>query len=101
VLRTKLRNIAVLHTLYRSVIMFYKRKRYKLKHFHKTFFINGKSYIWRDLIAHEYSVEIGRYVIFAPRVAIVGGDHKYDFPVTPIVFSGMSIIKKTVIEPDV
>jgi len=112
VLRTKLRNIAFLHVMYRSVVMFYKRRRYRLKQVHSTFLINGKSCVSRDLIAHEYSsigpdcsigprVEIGRYVMFAPRVAIVGGDHKYDIPGTPMVFSGRSILKKTIIEPDV
>jgi acetyltransferase-like isoleucine patch superfamily enzyme len=111
-LRTKLRNITGLHTLYRSVIMICKRRRYGLKHVHKTFFINGRSHLSRDLVAHEYSsigpgcsigprVEIGRYAMLAPRVAIVGGDHRFNVPACPMVFSGRSTVGNTVIESDV
>ena len=77
-LRTKLRNMALLHTLYRSVVMSYKRKRYRLKNVHRTFFMNGRSFVSRDLVAHEFSsigpeccigsrVELGPYVMFARR----------------------------------
>jgi acetyltransferase-like isoleucine patch superfamily enzyme len=92
--------------------MMYKRKRYGLKHVHKTFFMNGKSNVSRDLIAHEYSgmgeecyigpnVELGPYAMIGPRVAIVGGDHRYDIPGTPIIFSGRAQVDKTTIEADV
>ena len=111
-LRTKLRNMAPLHTLYRSVVMSYKRKRYRLKNVHSTFFMNGRSFVSRDLVAHEFSsigpecyigprVELGSYVMFAPRVAVVGADHKYDIPGTAIAFSGRETLKKTVIDADV
>lgn len=93
--------------------MMYKRKRYGLKHVHKTFYINGKQmHVSRDLIAHEYShisgacyicphVELGPYVMFGPRVTIIGGDHKFDIPGTPMIFSGRPLQKKTRIEADV
>ena len=47
------------------------------------------------------NVEIGRYVMFGPRVVIVGGDHRYDLPGIPSIFSGRGTIEKTVIEDDV
>jgi UDP-3-O-[3-hydroxymyristoyl] glucosamine N-acyltransferase len=111
-LRARLRKIHFLHTLFRALIMMYKRKRYGLKHVHKTFFMNGKSNVSRDLIAHEYSgmgeecyigpnVELGPYAMIGPRVAIVGGDHRYDIPGTPIIFSGRAQVDKTTIEADV
>jgi serine acetyltransferase len=110
-LRTTLRNIELIHTLYESLIMIYKRKKYRLKHVHKTFIMDGKSWISRDLIAHEYSfigvecligpkVELGPYVMLGPRVAIVGADHRYDIAGTPMIFSGRPVLKKTVIESD-
>jgi acetyltransferase-like isoleucine patch superfamily enzyme len=91
--------------------MKYKRTRYGLKHVHKTFYLHGKSRISRDFIAHEYSsmgddcwigpcVELGAYAMVAPRVAIVGADHRFDKPGTPTVFSGRAELKKTVIEAD-
>jgi acetyltransferase-like isoleucine patch superfamily enzyme len=73
--------------------------------------MNGKNHVSRDLIAHEYAsmgdecwigphVELGPYVMLAPRVAIVGGDHRYDIPDKPTMFSGRPKVKKTVIEAD-
>jgi len=47
------------------------------------------------------NVELGRYVMLGPRVAIVGGDHVFDVPGVPTVFSGRGTIGKTKIEDDV
>jgi chloramphenicol O-acetyltransferase type B len=74
--------------------------------------MDGKSDVSPDLVAHEYSsigqgcwlgpnVELGPYVMVADRVVIVGGDHRYDLPGTPIIFSGRATRKRTVIEADV
>jgi len=91
--------------------MCYKRSRYGLRNVHPTFYISGKSIVAQDLIAHEYSfighgcligprVELGPYVMLASGVAIVGGDHRYDLPGVPIIFSGRPELEKTVIEAD-
>jgi acetyltransferase-like isoleucine patch superfamily enzyme len=64
-----------------------------------------------DLVAKEYSfinvgcqvgtgVELGRYVMLAPHVGIVGSDHRYDVAGTPIIFAGRPEPKRTVIEDD-
>jgi acetyltransferase-like isoleucine patch superfamily enzyme len=39
--------------------------------------------------------------MFAPRVAVVGADHRYDIAGTPMTFSGRETLKKTVVEADV
>ena len=110
-LLTRVRNSEIVHSLYRSILMAYKRKRFGLKHVHRTFIMNGCSRISPDFIAHEYSsisyecsigprVELGPYAMLGPRVTIVGGDHAYRRPGTPIVFSGRPVLKPTVIEAD-
>ena len=66
----------------------------------------------RDLIAGAYGfanvgcfisprVELGPYVMLSPYVSIVGGDHAYDKPGVPMVFSGVAEVPRTVIEADV
>jgi acetyltransferase-like isoleucine patch superfamily enzyme len=39
--------------------------------------------------------------MLAPRVGIVGGDHRYDQPGIPMVFSGRPEQKSTIVEDDV
>ena len=73
--------------------------------------MSGESRVAPDLVAKEYSfigygchigpaVELGPYVMFGPRVAVVGGDHVFDRPGTPIIFSGRPALPRTVIEAD-
>jgi len=82
-----------------------------LRNVHPTFYAAPGSRIAPDLIAREYSyvgpgsiigpkVELGAYSMIGPRVMIVGGDHLYDKPGTPIIFSGRPNLKATVIEAD-
>lgn len=79
---------------------------------HPTCYLAGRSRISRDLVAGPYSfinadcyigprVELGAYVMLAPRVAIIGGDHRIDMPGTPMIFSGRPNLKPTKIEADV
>ena len=95
----------------RSMRMAVRRWRYGLKHVHRTFYAAAECHISRDLIAHEYSfvnlgciigpkVELGPYVMLAPRVAIVGGDHVSNRPGVPIIFSGRPELKATLVEAD-
>ena len=46
-------------------------------------------------------VEIGDYTMLATEVSIVGGDHFFSRPCTPIVFSGRGDLKHTKIGSDV
>lgn len=91
--------------------MAWRRFRYGLKHVHPTFYMVGGAEVPSDLVAKEYSfvnvgcvlgagVELGRYVMLAPNVGIVGADHRVDVPGTPIIFAGRPALKKTVIEDD-
>lgn len=91
--------------------MAWRRVRHGLKRVHPTFYMARSARVSRDLIAHEYSfvnidcligprVTLGRYVMLAPEVAIVGDDHRFDVPGAPILFSGRPPLQSTVIEDD-
>jgi acetyltransferase-like isoleucine patch superfamily enzyme len=110
-LRATLRSNRRLYDWIRGALMGYKRRRYGLKHVHPTFYMIGKSEVSKDLVAGEYSyisygchigpkVKLGPYVMIGPRVAVVGSDHRFDQPGTPIIFSGRPELKPTIIEAD-
>jgi acetyltransferase-like isoleucine patch superfamily enzyme/lysophospholipase L1-like esterase len=97
--------------LARHVFMTFRRWRHGLRNVHSTFYMAAGSQVSRDLVAREYSyvgpecrlgpqVELGPYSMIGPRVSIVGGDHRFDQPGIPIIFSGRPILKPTVIEAD-
>ncbi len=89
------------------------RVRYPLKGAHPTFHMAGHStFLSDDFVAGAYSflgrhcvvgpkVELGPYTMIAGEVAFVGGDHRYDRPGIPVVFSGREEISSTVVEADV
>ena len=92
--------------------MFAYRKKYNLKDVHPTFYMGGKSVISNDLKAGAYvyigprciiypKVSIGDYSMLANDVSIIGGDHKFDRPGIPIIFSGRDNLKHTEIGKDV
>ena len=96
----------------KSVRMFFIRKFYNLKHVSNTFYLGGKSIISKDIIAGRYTyigpncviypkVSIGDYTMLANDVAIIGGDHNYNLPGMPIIFSGRDNLKPTIIGKDV
>jgi len=106
-----LRSRPWLYDAARGVVMAYRRWKYDLKQVHKTHYLAEGSAISKDLRAGEYSyigpgcligpnVELGPYVMLGPRVSIVGGDHIYDKPGTPIIFSGRPHLEPTIIEAD-
>lgn len=62
-------------------------------------YIGGRGYISSDIRLEQYvyigpdayicpKVSIGKYTLLGPKVAILGGDHKFDLPDIPIIFSG-------------
>lgn len=100
------------YDLYRLLIMFLRRWRNRLWKVHPTFFMGRNNLVARDLVAGPYSflgdgcsicpnVSIGAYSMLASRVAIVGADHNYDVPGTPMIFSGRGVLRPTLIESDV
>lgn len=97
---------------YRIIRMMIIRRKYNLQNVHKTFYAGGKSKISSDLIAEEYvyigpnsiiypKVKIGAYTMLANNVSIIGGDHVFDIPGMPIIFSGRDVLHETVIGKDV
>ncbi len=92
--------------------MFFVRRRYGLRKVHRTFYLGGKANISRDFRAgaHSYvgrgscicpGVSIGNYAVISHDVTILGGDHRYDVPGTPIYFTERPPLHETVIEDDV
>lgn len=86
--------------------------KYRLKHVDSTNDIQKPIDISRDLVMGQYgfigknawicpNVNMGNYVMIAPECAILGGDHRYDIPGIPIIYSGRPKTKKTIIEDDV
>lgn len=85
---------------------------YRLKHVHPTTHVTRGSVISRDVVIGEYSfvsvgcmigpnVRMGRYVLLGPHVSIVGADHRFDVPGTPMMFSGRPPLAETALEHDV
>lgn len=76
-----------------------RRRYFGLHKVHPTFYMARGCRVPKDLVAQEYSfinigcvldvqVELGRYAMLAPHVAIIGGDHIHDIPGVPIIFTG-------------
>ena len=108
----KIRANPATYELARKAIMIIRRKRYRLKRVHSTFYMAGHNSVSPDLLAHAYSyigpncligpmVELGAYAMIGPRVSIIGADHIYDKPGIPIIFSGRPELSPTIIDQDV
>jgi len=74
--------------------------------------MDGRSNISKDFEIGKHSymggnceigpkVKAGDYVMIAPRVKIIGADHRYDLPGVPMIFSGRPDLKLTFIDSDV
>lgn len=92
--------------------MAWRRWRRNLSKVDPLAWIHPTADVRPDLIAGPYSfisfdclimrdVEIGRYSMLAPGVAIIGVDHRYDLPGTPMFFSPRPAAARTIIEDDV
>ena len=88
-----------------------RRRRLGLRGVDKTFYCAGDVRIAPGFCAGEYSfvsrgaifgprVTLGRYVMFGPRVMIVGDDHVFDRPGVPTIFAGRPELRTTAIEDD-
>lgn len=101
--------------LYRALRQFrtrYRHYRLGLKHVHPTFYVGAGTVVSRDLIAGAHSfvninseigpgVTLGNYVMIAPGVQLMGNDHRFDVPGTPIIFAGRPTVRPIVIGDDV
>lgn len=98
--------------LYKSVRIFFIKKVKGLKNVHPTFYIGRGCKISKDLKAGPYSyignnseiypkVTLGDYSMIAGDVKILGGDHTFNTPGLPIIFSDRGIVTETIIGKDV
>ena len=110
-LGNKLRSIPWVYQFVRKSLMAYRRRVSGLTQVHSTFYMARGCSVSRDLVALEYSflnigcilgpkVQLGRYVMLGPYVAIIGNDHVTSKPGVPIIFSGRPAPLLTVIEDD-
>lgn len=111
-IKSILRENKFIYSAGRSILSKYRNFKYGLKYVHKTFFIQADVDVSSDLCAGAYSyvgkncsicpkVELGKYVMLAPRVTIVGGDHIFEDVGVPMIFAGRPDMPRTVIEDDV
>lgn len=112
-LKQLIRDSPILHQRIRNIIMSFVHFRLGLKFVDRTFYIHTPTYyISKDFVAGKYglvgynsyicpNVEFGNYVLIAPNVSIIGGDHTFHIPGVPIIFSERPLTPKTVIEDDV
>lgn len=95
----------------RSGRMSLRRRRLGLRGVDKSFYCAGDVRIAPGFTAGEYSfvsrgaiigpkVTLGRYVMFGPRVMIVGDDHVFDRAGVPTIFAGRPELRPTLIEDD-
>lgn len=100
-----------LYEAYRAIRMAIVRRLHGLRNVHPTFYLCRGCEIAPDLVAGAYSfinkdctvyprVTLGNYVLLAPRVAIVGQDHRLDTPGLPLPFSGRGEPRSTVLQDD-
>ncbi|MFW0886802.1 UNVERIFIED_CONTAM: CatB-related O-acetyltransferase [Pseudomonas sp. JL1] len=97
----------------REVIMRYRKVRYGWAGVSvTTWMVADQKYISNDFNIGDYgfvgrgctiypNVKAGRFVLMAPEVSILGGDHEYRKVGLPICFSGREVIPPTVIGDDV
>jgi len=97
---------------YRYIRSIIRNFSYNLKYIDYTFDIQKPIFISRDLRMGKFgfigrdswicpNVTMGNYVIIAPKLAILGGDHNYKTPGVPVIFSGRSKCERTIIQDDV
>jgi acetyltransferase-like isoleucine patch superfamily enzyme len=96
---------------YRRAVMAWRRWRRGLRGVHPTAWIHASSEVRSDLRLGAYAfvsyecilmrdIEIGRYTMLAPRVAVVGVDHNFDQPGVPMFFAGRPAPRRTIIGDD-
>ncbi|REC65634.1 antibiotic acetyltransferase [Chryseobacterium flavum] len=92
--------------------MFVYRKFLGYRNVNPTFYFGGKSNVSKDLQAGRWAyvgpnciiypkVKIGDYTMIAHDVSILGGDHVFNLPGIPCIFTGRDILKETRIGKDV
>ncbi len=114
-MRQFLKSILKNNTIYfflRRLKVGMRTRRYGLKHIGKCNYFGLRCELARDLKTGDFclisndcfigpGVTIGNFTMLAPKVGIVGGDHRYDIVGMPSYFSGRGVTKQTTIGFDV
>ena len=114
-MRQFLKSILKNNTIYfflRRLKVGMRTRRYGLKHIGKCNYFGLRCELARDLKTGDFclisndcfigpGVTIGNFTMLAPKVGIVGGDHRYDIVGVPSYFSGRGVTKQTTIGFDV
>ena len=102
----------IIRKIGRAIKSRFYRWRYGLKNAHITTYYGGAAhYISSDLVTERNvyigprsliyaKVRIGAYSMLANDVYIIGGDHRFDIPGTPMLYSGRAELKETTIGCD-
>lgn len=102
----------IIRKIGRAVKSKFYRWKYKLKNVHPTTYYGGAArYISPDLVTEKNvyigprsliyaKVSIGAYTMLANDVHIIGGDHRFDIPGIPMLYSGRAEVKATTIGRD-
>ena len=96
----------------RRVRSWYWKRRYRLPNVSDSFLVSWGCFVSNDFRAGDHGymghgcvicprVTVGRYVMFGADVSVVGADHRFDLPGTPMIFSGRPELPATTIEDDV
>lgn len=111
-LRNLLSSFPGVYFFFRGIRVSLRRFRYGAKFVHPSAYLDWGSSISKDFRLGAFSyigplasiapgVSAGNYVMFGPRVVIVGKDHRFDRPGVPTIFSGRPPFASTFIEDDV
>tara|TARA_Y100001933_G_scaffold226165_1_gene239948 strand:- start:357 stop:932 length:576 start_codon:yes stop_codon:yes gene_type:complete len=110
-IKRTLRSNKAIYLFARNARMAYRRRRLGLREVDPTFYCAADVRIAPGFEAGAYSfvsrgaiigprVKLGRYVMFGPRVMIVGDDHVFDKAGVPTIFAGRPELRPTVIGDD-
>lgn len=102
----------ILRKIFRNSKMFVYRNYKGYKDLDRTFYLGGKSKLSKDLKTGKWSyigpnciiypkVNLGDYSMIAHDVSILGGDHVFNIPGVPCIFTGRDVLNKTTIGKDV
>lgn len=112
-LRKKIKENVRLYLWVREQVMKYRKLRYGWPGVSITSWVVPKQkYIARDFMLGDFGfvgagctiypkVKVGRFLLMAPDVSIIGDDHAYGVVGVPICFSGREKLEETLIGDDV
>lgn len=112
-LRSMIKSNKTLFLWLREQVMRYRKFRYGWKNIsHKSWVVPDQKYIAKDFELSDYGfvgagctiyprVKVGRFLLMAPGVSIIGSDHEFSIVGVPTCFSGRQLLEQTEIGDDV